>query len=117
MHKDNRVKEYNIKSEKLFNFRPILFIALFLCAGIVFTYATLLKGFSNTWLLALLPVVVFPFFFCKNKADCYTRAVAVAGLLLAFFVGLGVSRLQFTAYTYNEAFDYGESAVVGRVVE
>ena len=56
-------------TDRLFNFRPAFFSAVFLIFGIVFGYYKILHGVSAWWLLSLLPLAVVPFFFCRNKKD------------------------------------------------
>ncbi len=72
---------------KLFNFRPVFFVAVFLCFGIAFGFYHLCKGVSTLWLLLGLPVAAFPFFFCHNKERVLSTAFAVLMLGCSFFLG------------------------------
>ena len=104
------------KRDKLFNFRPVFFMAVFLCLGIVFCYFRLFYGISLWWLLLLLPVGITPFFFCREKAEFFKTAMAVAGLTVFFFGGAGIFSYQIHAYSDCRRYE-GEYYVVGVVKE
>ncbi len=88
----------NNKGDKLFNFRPCLFAAIFLILGIVFAYYRLTEEISYAWLLLLLPVVGITLLFSQNKKNFMQRTLALS--LLFFFFGIGNAsfRLQIDAY-------------------
>ena len=103
------------ENEKLFNFRPVVFTAIFLCFGIVFAYFHLFYALSWWWLFAFLPVAAVPFFLCRNVKK-KSIAMALGVLLLAFVVGF--CTFSHTMEKYRACPDYnGEYTVVGEVVE
>ena len=99
--------------ERVFNFRPLFFLAVFLVLGILFGYFSKIDGVSAWWLLLLLPVLIPPFFFCKRKEN----ALIFVALLLLFFV---IGNISFSiAYANFESLMVGNEQVIviGRVVE
>lgn len=102
--------------DKIFNFRPVFFCALFLCLGIFFAYLRICYGVSAWWILLCLPVVVTPFCFCENKKRIIPIVKGLLALFLSFLVG-------FLAFSYQtDAFDdcpryEGNLAVIGKVEE
>ncbi len=102
--------------EKLFNFRPVFFAAVFLSLGIVFYFLNRFYGVSAQWLLLLLPLAATPFFFCRTKERAMQTAWAVALLGGAFFVGFFSFFLQTQAYFASEV-TFEKHYVSGRVVE
>ena len=110
-------KERLETEDKLFNFRPIFFIAVALCLGIVFAYFRYSYGITRLW--ALLPVgcAGIPFLFCSSLKRLRAVAFAFAMLCIAFLVGTFSFRTQIVDYQKAEITD-GESAyVTGRVLE
>lgn len=103
-------------TEKLFNFRPVFFSAIFLCLGIVFYFLYHYHGVSALWLLGLLPLAATPFFFCRTKEKIFKTAVAVALLSIFFFLGYFGFSLQ-TARFFDRAAYLGGNYVSGCVVE
>ena len=106
-------------NEKLFNFRPVFFAAIFLCFGVVFAYFHLFHGLSLLWLLAGLPIAVLPFFLCKNgggKGGVRKIALAVGMLAVFFAVGFGIFSYSMRDYVDCSTYD-GEYIVSGTVVE
>lgn len=100
--------------DKLFNFRPVFFAAVFFCAGIVFAYQERVRGVSSLWMLSLLPVALSPLFYCRLKK--FVRAVLAAALLIAsFFVGAFSFHAQIDGAEACRSYD-GEYVVCGRVV-
>lgn len=87
-NKENVIAE-NImpSSEKLFNFRPVFFSAVFLCFGIAFAYGHLLCGLSALWLLLWIPVLVLPLCFCRSLEKLQGILCAVVLLAVSFCVG------------------------------
>ena len=103
-------------TDRLFNFRPAFFSAVFLIFGIVFGYYKILHGVSAGWLLSLLPLAVAPFFFCRNKKDFLKRGGAI--LLLACFFMVGFIGFRYQLHDYRSCAYYkGEYTVTGTVVE
>ena len=112
----NAAKQSGLKKDKLFNFRPAFFAAVFLILGIIFAYYRILHGVSAWWLLVLLPVAVTPFFFSQGKEDAVKRALALC-MLAVFFVG-GFVAFRSQLYSYEDCTYYqGEYAVTGTVVK
>ena len=71
----NAAKELGRKKDKLFNFRPAFFAAVALILGGIFGYYKILYGLSAWCLLLLLPIVVVPFFFCRERKEFYLRSL------------------------------------------
>ncbi len=88
----------NGTEEKLFNFRPMLFAAIFLILGVVFAYYFLFEELSVWWTAALLPVFLIFLLFRRNRKELYRRALVVLLLGVFFFVGFFSFRLQIYAY-------------------
>ncbi len=112
----NAVKQSGTGKDKLFNFRPAFFAAVFLILGIVFAYYKILHGVSAWWLCLLLPVGITPFFFVRDKEDAYKRMLALCVLALFFLTGFIAFRSQLYAYTDCTYYN-GEYAVTGTVVK
>lgn len=112
----NAAKQSGSKKDKLFNFRPAFFAAVFLILGIVFAYYKILHGASAWWLILLLPVAIVPFFFSEGKEDAYKRLLALCLLAACFLTGFILFRFQL--YEYEDCTYYkGDYAVTGTVVE
>ena len=109
-------KDGGVKTEKLFNFRPVFFLALSLCLGIVFYFYCYFNGVSAQWLFYLIPLAVTPFFFCRTRKKTVQTAVAVVALILSFFVGYFGLSLQLAEHQEGET-KVGEKLICGRVVE
>ena len=110
---------HSAENEKLFNFRPVFFAAIFLCFGIIFAYFHRFDGLSLDWLFLWIPVAVLPFFLCRNekeKGNVRNIALAVGSLALAFAVGGGVFTAAIDDYADCRAYN-GEYIVSGTVVE
>ena len=112
----NAAKQSGLKKDKLFNFRPIFFAAVFLIFGIIFAYYRILHGVSAWWLFLLLPLAVAPFFFVKGKEEGYKRVLALCLLAAFFLTGFIAFRSQLYSYS-NCAYYNGEYAVTGTVVK
>lgn len=105
-----------VRTDKLFNFRPVFFSALAFTLGILFAYLQIVFGVSAWWLLALLPILGTPFFFCRSLQRLKATALGVVLLLVGFTLGNVGIRLQFSRF--NDAGRYqGEFSVHGRVEE
>ena len=112
----NAAKQSGSKKDKLFNFRPAFFAAVFLILGIVFAYYKILHGASAWWLFLLLPVAVVPFFFAEGREDAYRRMLALCLLAICFLTGFIAFRSQLNAYA-DCSYYKGDYAVTGTVVE
>ena len=104
------------ESEKLFNFCPVFFAAIFLCFGIVFSYYHIFHGLSLWWLTASIPVVFLTFMLCKNRVGRKKLTFALGLLGVAFVVGGGIFAHIVHDYK-NTAIYNGQYNVVGRVRE
>lgn len=112
-----KAKQQNSKAEdRLFNFRPILFIAVFLSLGIYFGYLYKVKGVS-LWIMAL-PVFSFIFLlgFCWDRGRFTKRLIAVSSLLIAFFIGVIGIILQIDEYIETPYYE-GEHTLSGVVCD
>ena len=102
--------------DRLFNFRPIFFSAVFLSLGIFFAYLQIIKGVSSRWLLGLLPCAVMPIFLCKTKERLQKCLLEIAIVGLAFVCGFFSFSNQLA--NFSDCKNYtGEGIVIGRVVE
>lgn len=110
----NKLAEKRAGEDRLFNFRPVLFFAIFLCLGIV-VGGYILTGVSPLWLLVVLPVLSFPFFFCQSKAQVGRVLTVLCTLLLGFLVGVFSFTLQTDSFSQGVC--EGEYFVSGRVVD
>ncbi len=90
-------------TEKLFNFRPLLFAAIFLSLGITFGYFYLEKGYFRGWLFFLLPSGVVPLCFAKNLRNFALRFAVCLALASCFFVGFFAFTAQVKDYRDCEA--------------
>ncbi len=100
--------------DKLFNFRPFFFAAVFLILGILFAYYRIFYGASLWWLCALAPAIILPFVFCEGR-EYFRRALAL--IMLAFFFGCGFVGFRSQLYSYSACPAYkGEYTVMGTVV-
>ena len=104
------------ETDKLFNFRPVFFAAIFLCLGIFFYFQYRFNDVSALWILCLIPLAATPFFFCRTREKRFKTALAVSLLGVFFFVGFFGFSFQTARFFDREAF-LGENYVSGRVVE
>lgn len=109
-------KDSTMGIEKLFNFRPVFFAALFLCLGIVFYFFYHFYGISALWLLCLLPLAGMPFFFCRTKEKRWKTVCTLVLLGVFFFLGFFSFSWQVRAFFDREGW-LGEHYVAGYVVE
>ncbi len=100
--------------KKLFNFRPALFVAVFLLFGILFAYYRILYGASYLWTLPLLFVLLVPLFFSGGFSDFLLRLGTLTLLAACFCVGVISFRSQIIAYQDLPAY-HGEYVVLGEV--
>lgn len=99
--------------ERVFNFRPLFFSAVFLVLGVLFAYHQKIDGVSAWWLCLLLPVLITPFFFYPKKDKL---VIALCVLLLCFAIGNIAFSIAFANYGSATVYS-GSVSVVGRVVE
>ncbi len=100
--------------EKLFNFRPTLFVAFFLVFGVTFAYYRLLYGISHFWLLTLSPLLLLPLVFSVGICDFLLRLRAVFLLCACFGMGFILFRAQVTKFQTAPKY-VGEITAVGEV--
>ena len=99
--------------ERFFNFRPLLFSAVFLCLGVVFAYFRAIKGVSPLVAFVPLGILLLSFFFVKNKKKALAAVLALA---FAFSLGSLTFSLQLHSYQRVDAVD-GYYTVTGRITE
>ncbi len=101
------------EDEKFFNFRPCLFIAVFICSGILFARWSLGNGVSFWWCASFfaLPPILFAYF--QNKRAFF---VGVA-LVLCFLVGFCSYLLKAKDFTNTPYYNSFDSIVYGRVIK
>lgn len=104
------------RSEKLFNFRPLFFAAVFLCAGILFCYFYRLRSLPSLFFLALLPIVAFPFLFCRSAEKIWKTALAVTLCGSFFFAGGILFNRQLNEYASGIAYN-SQAVVRGKIVK
>ncbi len=107
---ENRKK----KADKLFNSRPFLFSAIFLCLGIVFSYYRIFYALSFWWLVGFIPMGLLFFLFSTGKEDAYKRLALALFFCLCFLGGYFSLPLQLADYADCEAYE-GEVTLIGRV--
>ena len=100
--------------DRLFNFRPVFFVAAFLGLGVVFSCLRLFHGICLWWLCLLLGLLI-PFAFCGKKGMVKT-AMAVCALLFAFFFGGNAFAFQVRNYV-DAPYYNGVHSVRGTVEE
>jgi ComEC/Rec2-related protein len=111
----DKIVQMNIAGGKLFNFRPVFFVAIFLAVGIVFAYFYLFFDVSFWWSVCLLPVIFAPFLYCRSAIRAKRILLAVVALIIAFFVGFSLFTAKAKAFSKTGVYD-GNCTVVGRVV-
>ena len=111
MKNEERKTEWWDYDGKLFNFRPCLFVFLFLCLGIFYSFCVVAYGASAWWTILLLPVFATAYFILRNK----TTLIAVCVLTLAFIVG-GLSYFGKATSYLDSPILQGEFGVNGKVV-
>ena len=100
MKNEERNTEWWDYDGRLFNFRPCLFVFLFLCLGILYGFLVVYYNAPLWWLLFLLPIIPLPYLIVRKKSAWY----AVWVMALAFLCG-GLSY-------YAKATDYLASPIV-----
>lgn len=116
MEREKLLQNEKERTEKLFNFRPVLFSAVCLCLGVLFVYLHYLIGLSLWWFCSL-PVLGVIIFFITYKRTGVKR-VLIALLLLACSFALGAGAFALQIYDFQSVQSYeGEQTVIGRVIE
>ncbi len=104
------------ETEKLFNFRPLFFVAVFLCLGILFAYFRLFFNVASLWRFAcLLPIAGTPFFLRKEKRRKGVLAILV--LVISFLVGEFAFIAQVRNYTDTKYYYREEKEIIGVIAE
>lgn len=103
-------------AEKLFNFRPLFFAAVFLCLGILFFYFYRFHSLSSLCFLALLPIMAFPFLFCRSAEAVWKTALAVTLCGSFFFAGGFLFNRQMDGFVSGGEY-HSETIVRGKVVK
>ncbi|MBQ8406960.1 MAG: DUF4131 domain-containing protein, partial [Clostridia bacterium] len=99
--------------ERIFNFRPFLFSALFLLGGVVFSYYSIVYSMSPWWVLLFFPFLLFKLLFSKN----YKKTIA-AFLLLFLCFAVGRAGFSLSVSSFERLLDYdGNYSFSGRVTE
>jgi hypothetical protein len=106
----------NKKIEKLFNFRPVFFLAVFLCLGILFAFLYKRYDVSLWWLCVLPPIMGASFCFCGTKRALLKATVWWSALCLFFLFGVIGFFSQVRDFESAKAYD-GVHTVVGKVIE
>ena len=104
------------KQDRLFNFRPIFFAAVFLSFGIFFAYLHIIKGVSARWLLCLLPCAATLIFFCCSWERFFKCLLEILIVGMAFLCGFCAFSTQLSNFSNVENYN-GRTIVIGRVVE
>ena len=103
-------------TDKLFNFRPVFFAAIFLCFGIVFAYKRVIEGTSSLCALVLLPFAICSFGFCRTRKRIRKTSFSILLVALFFFAGQGLFLGALEDFTNAKRID-AYTTVVGRVIE
>ncbi|MBO5736485.1 MAG: hypothetical protein J6S04_01630, partial [Clostridia bacterium] len=100
---------------KLFNFRLVLFAAIYLAIGIGFCFYYRFYSLSPIWLLCLLPASVFPAFLSYSLSKWKEMGWAAVLLCICFLTGFFGFGMQVDRY--EKVSGFGECNFSGRVVE
>ncbi len=100
--------------DKLYNFRPLLFVAFFLALGITYAYFRIFHEISPWWLLCLAPAGVCVLAFSYGLEDFFKRLTLFLLLLAAFSVGGRLFSIQLDEYADCRELQ-GEYIVIGTV--
>ena len=106
-------RERENTADKLLNFRPVFFVAVFLCLGIVFSYVCTFNGVSPWWGLLVLPLIGALVLLC-DVTSVKKTALTVSALLVAFLCGFTSFHTRTENYLQKTVMD-GEYAVCGVV--
>lgn len=99
----------------MFNFRFVLFAAIYLAIGVAFCFSFRFQGLSSAWLVCLLPLAAFPVFLSLPLDRWRAALVAFSLLCVCFFVGFFGFTIQVSRYENVDV--SGEVYFSGRVVE
>lgn len=101
--------------DKLFNFRPFLFSAVFFALGVTFSLYHHFRGVSMAWVLCVLPCAALPVFFCIDLKQWIKMGYTLLLLCTCFLMGFFSFFAQVNRYRNAES---KESCYIsGRVVE
>ena len=114
MMKSFEKPEIEDTADKIWNFRPIFFVAVFLCFGIVFSYHHLFSGVSVWWALLILPAIGALTLLCGISNHIKKWAITASALLLAFLFGACLFHARAEQYLQKTLIG-GEYAAVGVV--
>lgn len=112
----NRRLQYTPTEDKLFNFRPVFFAAVFLCLGILLAYLTRYQGVSKAWFFAVALLLLSPFVLCRSFEKAVKTAASVVLLSVAFLTGVFSFNAQMDAYADRGEY-VGEYTVCGTVID
>ena len=102
----------NDGEEKFFNFRPCLFLAVFLWLGIVFAWWCLKNGVSAWWSVSVFGVSPLLFAYFKRK-----RALWIGfALALSFIVGVFSYTVRADDFSNTQFYHSYDSILYGRVL-
>lgn len=108
------VHERKYTTDRLFNFRPLLFSSICLALGVAFAYLHIFKDVSAWWSLCLLPFAAASFCFCDNAKRLRLTLVAVVWLIACFACGFAAFKNKILDFSATR--QYAQSAeVVGQV--
>ena len=110
-----KIAQKRDRVEKLFNFRPLLFGAIFFAFGIIFSFYHHFRGVHSAWLLCILPCTVFPFFLCLKRGQWYKTAYAAITMCICFLAGFFGFFIQVDRYQQTDGIK--DCVFSGRVVE
>ena len=100
---------------KIFNFRFLLFSAIYLALGVVFCYYHYFLSLHTAWLLCLPPMAFFPVFLSFPLVRW--KKIALLSLLLCVSFFIGLFGFQIEVNRYEDVRPFGECYFSGRVVE
>ena len=106
-------RERENAADKLLNFRPVFFVAVFLCLGIAFSYVCTFNGVSPWWGVLVLPLIGALVLLC-DVTSAKKTALTVSALLVAFLCGFTSFHARTENYLQKTVMD-GEYAVCGVV--
>lgn len=103
------------RADKLFNFRPVFFAAVFVCVGIVCAYLSMEYQDALIWFLSALALsFVALLCFSRDREELCRRIVV--GILLLFCFSLGYGRFSLQTQAFDDQPVYsGDYAVAGTV--
>ena len=110
-----KIEEERVRN-KLFNFRPVLFSAIFLAIGIYFGFEKY-KGVSVWWAMCLCPIMAAAsVFFSRGRERLSAVFICVLLLIGSFFAGYFGINAKMDAYMQAQL-PIGECYVRGTVTE